>query len=69
MILASDAMASWIMRKPVTDQSEYQKMIRVIKKTDRDSQFSDWVNSLRKKGEIRNDDTSVIYIELGEGSS
>lgn len=69
LILASDAMASWIMRKPITDQVQYQNMIRVIKSAEKGPHFSDWVNSLRKMGEIRNDDTSVIYIELGEGTT
>lgn len=68
LILASDAMASWIMRKPVTDQSDYQKMIRVITETASSSQFSGWINTLRQSGEMRNDDTSVILIELGEGT-
>ncbi|BCY18871.1 hypothetical protein hrd7_27200 [Leptolinea sp. HRD-7] len=69
LILATDAMASWIMRKTVTDLSEYQSMVRKIKDVNRDSDFSEWINSLRKNGEIRNDDTSVIYIELGKGIS
>ncbi len=69
LILASDAMASWIMRKPATNPSDYQNMVRVIKDTGNSPQFSGFINTLRKNGEIRNDDTSIIYIELGEGIS
>ena len=67
LILASDAMASWIMRKLVSDAPEYTNLISAIK-DDSFSNFSGWINTLRKKGELRNDDTSVILIELGEGT-
>jgi len=66
LILASDAISSWIMRKTVKDHKEYLDMIRTIKNHRDGSIFPHWINSLRKAGELRNDDTSVILIELGE---
>lgn len=67
LILASDAISSWIMRKPVKDQREYLEMVKTVKNSRDDGSFSAWVNRLRKNGELRNDDTSLIFIELGEG--
>jgi serine/threonine protein phosphatase PrpC len=68
LILASDAIASWIMRKTLKDRKEYLDMIGTIKDTNGGSIFSNWITNLRKRGELRNDDTSVILIDLGEGN-
>jgi hypothetical protein len=68
LILASDAISSWIMRKTLKDHKEYLDMIRTVKSKSDGSIFTNWITSLRKSGELRNDDTSVILIELGEGN-
>jgi hypothetical protein len=67
LILASDAIASWIMRKPQKDQKDYLDMIRKVRTWKDGIDFSNWVNAIRRNGELRNDDTSLIFIELGEG--
>lgn len=69
LILASDAISSWIMRRSQTDRLELLKMIRSIKNAKNGSGFSYWINGLRKSGELKNDDTSLILIELGQGDS
>jgi hypothetical protein len=69
LILASDAISSWIMRRSQTDRLEFLKMIRSIKNAKNESGFSYWINGLRKSGELKNDDTSLILIELGQGDS
>lgn len=66
LILASDAFSSWIMKKAQTDHGEILNKAISIKKTKNSRGFSDWVNALRSKNEIKNDDTSLIFIELGE---
>ena len=69
LILASDAISSWIMRKPMKNMEEYLEMVRTVKKQGNESGFSAWINNLRRQGELRNDDTSLIFIELGEGNA
>jgi hypothetical protein len=67
LILASDAISSWIMRKPQKDQREYLDMVNTLRTSGDELAFTTWVNRLRRNGELRNDDTSIVYIELGEG--
>jgi hypothetical protein len=67
VILASDAISSWIMRKSQADRLEFLRLVKSIKSAKNGSGFSNWVNSLRKSGELKNDDTSLILIELGQG--
>jgi hypothetical protein len=69
LILASDAISSWIMRRSQTDRLEFLRMVRSIKNAKNGSGFSYWINGLRKSGELKNDDTSLILIELGQGNS
>lgn len=66
LILASDAISSWLIKNNRLDHNEFLKMILSTKKTRNDNVFSHWINTLRKKNEIKNDDTSLIFIELGE---
>ncbi len=67
LILASDAISSWIMRKPQTDRLEFLALIKSIKNARNGSGFSHWIDNLRKSGDLKNDDTSIILIELGQG--
>jgi hypothetical protein len=55
------------MRKPQKDQKDYLDMIRKVRTWKDGIDFSNWVNAIRRNGELRNDDTSLIFIELGEG--
>ena len=66
IILTSDAIAAWIMKQSQLDKLSFLDMIKLIKNAKDGIGFSEWINSLRKSGELKNDDTSVIYIELGE---
>jgi hypothetical protein len=67
LILASDAISSWIMRKSQPDRLEFLKLIKSIKSASNSSGFTFWINNLRRSGELKNDDTSLILIELGQG--
>jgi hypothetical protein len=67
LILASDAISAWIMRRSQADRLEFLNMVKSIKSARNDSGFSNWINILRKKSELKNDDTSLILIELGQG--
>jgi serine/threonine protein phosphatase PrpC len=69
IILASDAIAAWILKQSQSDRLTFLEMVQSIKNAKNGDGFTKWVNSLRKTGEIKNDDTSVIYIELGEKSN
>lgn len=69
LILASDAISSWIMRNSQSDQLEFVKMVKEIKNAKNISGFTNWINGLRKRGDLKNDDTSLILIELGQGGA
>jgi hypothetical protein len=66
IILASDALAAWIMKQALSDRLAFLEIIQSIKKAKDDFGFTRWINILRRSGELKNDDTSVIYIELDE---
>jgi len=66
IILTSDAFAAWIMKQSQSDKLSFLNMIQSIKNAKDSVGFTRWINSLRKSGELKNDDTSMIYIELGE---
>lgn len=66
LLLGSDAISSWIMRRSPEERFEFLKMLSVSKNRKTPVNFDYWVNDQRKKNEIKNDDTSLIYIELGE---
>jgi hypothetical protein len=66
IILASDAIAAWIMKQSQSEGLLFLEMIQSFKNANDGIGFARWVNSLRKSGELKNDDTTMIFIELGE---
>jgi hypothetical protein len=66
LILASDAISSWIMKQSQESHKDFIKMVLSYKSSRNSDGFVRWVQNLRKKNEIKNDDTSLILIELGE---
>ncbi len=66
LLLGSDAISSWIMKRNQSEQFEFLKMLLSIRNGKSTIGFEHWVKDLRKKNEIKNDDTSLIFIELGE---
>jgi hypothetical protein len=66
IILASDAISAWIMKQSQADGLMFLKMLQSLKNANDGFGFTRWINSLRKSGELKNDDTTMIFIELGE---
>jgi hypothetical protein len=64
IILASDALSAWIMKQ---SQSNNQVMSFLETRNIKDDHdFAGWINTLRSSGEMKNDDTSLLIIEVGE---
>ncbi len=66
LLLGSDAISSWLMRRNQEEQLEFLKMLLSTKKSFSSGVFENWIKDQRRKKEIKNDDTSLIFIELGE---
>jgi hypothetical protein len=64
IILASDAFSAWIMKQA---QSADQKnnILQTINSKKDIFGFTAWINALRKSGELKNDDTTLIIIDAG----
>lgn len=58
--LATDALACWLIKK----SEEHGRPWAMLWDIEEQSNFEGWVNELRVSGEIRNDDTSLICLEV-----
>jgi hypothetical protein len=65
IFLASDAFSAWIMKKSPADDQQ-KNLVQLFNRISDLKSFSTWINSLRKTGEMKNDDTTLIIIEPGE---
>jgi len=58
--LATDAIACWILKQLEADRDPWVKLDEIISQ----DMFSNWVNELRDRHEIANDDTTLLCLEI-----
>jgi hypothetical protein len=64
--LATDALAAWILRLVAAGQRPWSPLGDLD--TDDGNDFAAWVDDLRDKGEIKNDDTTLVRIDAWQSS-
>lgn len=63
-ILASDALSAWILREWESGRKPWKSLLAL--NSDSDLECREWVDELRDTGAIRNDDTTLLLIEVAE---
>lgn len=63
-ILASDALSAWILREWESGRKPWRSLLAL--NSDSDLERREWVDELRSKGSIRNDDTTLLLIEVAK---
>jgi len=64
LILASDAISKWFLSKCERGEKPWNKLLEFTEIEEPDKSFEEWINELRGKGEMRNDDVTVIIVKL-----
>lgn len=64
LLLSSDALAAWILNQTQEGQDNFLKILRDVISSKNLERLLRFLDNLRKKNELKNDDTSLIYIEL-----
>jgi hypothetical protein len=62
--LATDAIACWILKQLESNQNPWVKLGAISSQ----DEFSNWVNELRERHEIANDDTTLLCLEIHRDS-
>jgi serine/threonine protein phosphatase PrpC len=65
IVLASDALAEWILKNCSNNPGVIKSFLESIKSPNAMNNFSTRISLMRKNREIKNDDTSIILIEVG----
>lgn len=66
VLLSSDALSAWLINQPVEEQILFIKFLREVLFQKKIERLTKFVNTLRRNNKIKNDDTSLVFIELGE---
>jgi hypothetical protein len=61
--IATDALAAWFLRADQRGDRPWE-ILRDLETSDFGMEFEDWVNLERSRGELRDDDTTLIRIDL-----
>lgn len=64
LLLVTDAFAAWIMKQSATSPEIVQKLVSLV---DPDS-FAELVDTERRSQRLKNDDSSLLVIEIGAGA-
>lgn len=63
--LMTDAIAAWFLRQAEAHRWPWQTL-RKLEQRGRDPRFGQWVNTLRREGQIQDDDVTLIHITVYE---
>lgn len=64
LILATDALSEWFLRRHEAGEPPWQELLRDACGPHQASDFADWVNALRARGDLKDDDTTATVIRL-----
>ena len=62
--LLSDALAEWFLRNAEGGECPWQVVDAVTSAADAQAEFADWVQSLRAKRTMKNDDTTLVRVRI-----
>jgi predicted hydrolase (HD superfamily) len=62
--LMTDALAQWFLRQCDEDKEPWKVVDRLLAESDADPVFGAWVEELRDRQEIRNDDVTLLVVDL-----
>jgi hypothetical protein len=63
--LATDALAAWFLRGAQSGERPWEPLRKIAGGAeDADAAFSEWVDGLRDDGDLHDDDTTLVHIEL-----
>jgi hypothetical protein len=63
--LATDALAKWAYHAIETNKNPATIFKDRLTRKARDNHFAEWITQMRQRGEIKDDDTTLIWIKLG----
>jgi serine/threonine protein phosphatase PrpC len=63
-LLMTDALAEWILRRNEQEQQPAEEIDRLLAESSPQDAFADWVEERRKGQGLRNDDVTLMVIEL-----
>jgi hypothetical protein len=63
-LLMTDALAEWFLRRAEAGGKPWEAVERLLDEADND--FTAWIESLREGEALRNDDVTLVAVQLGE---
>ena len=63
-LLMTDAMAQWFLSRHEEGSNPWEEMAPALTQTRPDDAFGQWVNKLRDQSSIRNDDVTLVVIDV-----
>ncbi|MCL1933859.1 MAG: hypothetical protein FWF53_08650 [Candidatus Azobacteroides sp.] len=64
LLLASDALAAWIFKQTENEKKPWLILNDILKKKQKEYVFEKWLNDKRIKNEIKNDDITLLIINI-----
>jgi len=61
--LVTDALAIWILDSLTTDENPFESLDQMLRT---EKSFHEWTRELRQQGKLKNDDYTLVWIELGD---
>ncbi|HXG09524.1 MAG TPA: hypothetical protein VNK04_07015 [Gemmataceae bacterium] len=62
--LMTDALACWFLREYEADRKPWEAIDRFLDGPDAEKAFADWISDLRDKGQMRNDDVTLLVVQV-----
>jgi hypothetical protein len=63
-LLMTDALAAWFLRQNAAGDRPWEVVDRLLAEDDADAGFESWLDALRDLGDLRNDDVTMIVVDL-----
>jgi hypothetical protein len=63
-LLMTDAMAQWFLSRYEEGLNPWQELAHVLKQKGSDGAFGSWVDELRNQSSMRNDDVTLVIIDV-----
>ena len=64
-LLMTDALAQWFLQEAEAGRKPWQAMAHFLTRPETDAEFAAWVEGLRDRGGLRNDDVTLLVIDTG----
>ena len=64
-LLMTDALAQWFLRETEAGRKPWEAMAHFITRPETDAVFAAWVEGLRDRDGLRNDDVTIMVVDTG----